>query len=119
MSKKIYCTDANGVARARGPAIDWDKFQVIPAGGHDEDHEKRHRAAVDHLEKLCTDAKIDRAVELLHQITAQRNKSIPDAGPSVGELRPSAVQQMASICAESEAAYAARNPHTREGNNND
>ena len=136
MSKMSYCAD--GLVFTRGPAIDWSRFQVVPAGGaavsvHDESQQERHRAAVARLEKLARDAqiaaKMDRAAELIERITAARNRPIPDApnaGPTAWELmnqyQPSfeemsrvSAEDMARRCAESEAAYAARNPHSKEG----
>lgn len=108
-----------------------EKYEVLPSGG--QGREKKPSAAMARFERICRDAlleaKVDRAAELLARITAARSRPIPDAegaGPSPWELmngpvlsageieaqRAAAIDQ-ARLCAESEAAYAARNPHKK------
>ena len=117
------------VLRLRRPAA--EEYRVIPSGGRER--EKKPSAAVARFERACRDAlmeaKVDRAAELLARIAAARSRPIPDAegaGPSPWELmngpvlsageieaqRAAAIDQ-ARLCAESEAAYAARNPHKK------
>lgn len=108
-----------------------DRCQVIPAGG--AEIPRGHGAAVARFKRACRDAlmeaKVDRAVELMERITAARSRPIHDAegaGPNPWELMAGKIlsaeeldaQRMsadaqARICAEAEAAYAARNPHRR------
>lgn len=141
MNRMVYSTDALGV-QGRGPAMDWSQYRVIPAEGaavraNDEAQGKRP-GAVARFEKLCRDAllnaKMDRATELLERVMAARARPIPDAegaGPNPAELadlnryhpgpweldaQRAAAQDQARICAEAEAAYAARNPHKAREN---
>lgn len=109
-----------------------EKYEVLPSGAQQWEEKA---GVVARFERACRDAlmeaKVDRAAELLARITAARSRPIPDAEgagpspwelmngpvPSAGEMkaqRAAAIDQ-ARICAESEAAYAARNPHRREG----
>ena len=76
-------------------------------------------------------AKVDRVVELTRQVVARRTApihsmpSVPSLsemarspGPSAGQLaaqwQTAYAARAAKACAESEAAYAARNPHKKE-----
>lgn len=118
-------------------------YEVIPASGGEartvrrggQGREKKPSAAMARFERACRDAlleaKVDRAAELMARIAAARSRPIPDAEgagptpwelmaqyqPSTGEMvtRSAGAVDMAQLCAESEAAYAARNPHRREG----
>lgn len=94
------------------------------------DEQNRYRAAADHLKQACDAAymarlseKADRAAELLERVAARKRAERlegPDTtlGPSAGQLaeqwRRDYAARAAQLCAESEAAYAARNPHKKE-----
>lgn len=87
-----------------------------------------HKEAVARFNRVCRgavrNAKADQAVELANklvkQIAARRSQPIPDAlsaGPTAEELfrafQP-APDKQTQTCAQSEAAYAARNPHKKD-----
>lgn len=139
-SFSLFTTDVVGTMGKRNRcAADGPQFAVIPAGGSavgpsDKGRERRHRDAVARFMRVCRDAevsaKIDRAVELMERLAAHRSRPVPDApgaGPSLQELlamyQPSTDEMEAQrcvscdserVCAESEAAYAARNPHRQK-----
>lgn len=139
-SISLFTTDVVGTMGKRNRcAAGGPKYAVIPAGGSavgtgDEGRERRHRDAVARFARVCQDAelaaKVDRAVELMERLATFRSRPIPDApgaGPSLQELlamyQPSPDEMEAQrrtacdferVCAESEAAYDARNPHRRK-----
>lgn len=123
----LFTTDVKGEMKPKR-AYTAGRCEVIPSGGT-----QPHSSAVAQFKRACRDAlmeaKVDRAVELMERITAARSRPIPDAegaGPNPWELMAGEIlsaeeldaQRMsadaqARICAEAEAAYAARNPHRR------
>lgn len=132
ISRTYFMTDAYGVIPATIAARAANSCGVVPAGRGRTARRERDKAAVARLEKACRDAriagKLDRVAELMDRVAAARSRPIPDAedaGPSVWELvnqyQPSAeemsraaAEEMDRRCAESQAAYAARNPHKRK-----
>lgn len=127
----MFTKDVVGERSYRVPYVT-GPYEVIPASGGEAQTARRGGVAA-RFERACRDAlleaKADRAAELLARITAARSRPIPDAegaGPSPWELmngpvlsageieaqRAAAIDQ-ARLCAESEAAYAARNPHKK------
>lgn len=139
-SFSLFTTDVVGtMGKKNRCAADGPQFAVIPAGGSavgpsDKDRERRHRDAVARFMRVCRDAevsaKMDRAVELAERLAARRSRPIPDApgaGPSLQELlamcqlSPDEMEaqrrtayDFERACAESEAAYTARNPHKQK-----
>ena len=114
----LFTTDVMGQMKPRRVRAN-GQYEVIPAGSA-QPHEERHSAAVARFEVACQDAlleaKVDRAVELMARISASRNRPIPDApnaGPNPFEMEAqrTAGIDFAKLCADAEAAYAARNPH--------
>lgn len=120
------------VGRGKGmpKAKEHERMGVVRVRTQDEVGE-----AASWLKQLCADAaiskKVDRVMELTEKVAARRAAAIPDTkgAPSLSEMArspgPSASQMAAQwraayavrearVCAESEAAYAARNPHKRE-----
>lgn len=121
------------IGRGRGmPGMEERReMRVIRSSTQDE-----MGGAAARLMRLCEDAaiskKLDRALELAAKVAARRAAPIPDMKgvSSLSEMArhpgPSASQaaaqwsgdyatRQARLCAESEAAYAARNPHKRGG----
>lgn len=113
-----------------------DRCRVIPAG-RDKGREARHSAYVAELARLmsvCTAersrrkpthdsvaAPVHSSISRLDRAIANLERRIPDApnaGPTVSQMMQQYNRayeaQQARICAEAEAAYAARNPHTKE-----
>lgn len=125
----LFTTDVTGQMNPKRPRTT-GQYEVIPSGVT-QSRKEGHGSAVARFERACRDAmleaKVDRAVELMSRIAAEKNRPIPDdpnAGPSPWELmarhilsageldaqRAAAVDQE-QVCREAEAAYAARNPH--------
>ena len=108
-----------------------DKCRVIPAGGTRQParvNDADMARAVKALDMAIAALEADYSAGLNARITAARNRPIPDhegAGlnpwqmaaqrqPSADEMNRRYAANQARICAESEAAYAARNPHKRK-----
>ena len=130
----LFTKDVPGEMKPRRVYAD-GPYEVIPAGTA-QDRETRHRAAVAAFELACAAALASRRkpvrdsrsapvhgamYRLDHAIAdLERHGSIPDApnaGPSVSQMmrqHSRSAGAQARICAEAQAAYAARNPHTRE-----
>lgn len=91
---------------------------VVPADGIVTRDEAQHKAAVKRFNETCLAAKIDKVVRMVdHLVDGQRIPSVSTAGPSTGQMARSWADEYAAkqakICAEAEAAYAARNPHEK------
>lgn len=118
-------------------AMAYGKPEVVPAGGQTDSHATF--ALLEYLRKATQDAqvqakakekaardaqtaaKVDRIAAMAERIAARRAAPIPDAknaGPSVRQLFDRdqlRAQAFNALCRESEAAYAARNPHRKNG----